>query len=115
MLGIGTEGPVGHGQLEPLTHGSAPETERQRGGGQVALPPARVMDPEERDAWAVLATVEGLGPAAFAILLARYGSARHVLEVARSAKGRQRLADTPPIDGIRAPGGPFLPISESVA
>jgi len=33
----------------------------------------------ERDAWAVLANVHGLGPIGFAALLQRYGSARDVL------------------------------------
>ena len=125
MLGIGTEGPVGHGQVghgqvghgqvEASSQGLPPEGEPRRDRGTDRLPPARAMDPDERDAWAVLATVEGLGPAAFAILLAHHGSARQVLDVARSANGQQRLADTPPIDGIRAPRGAFLPISEAVA
>ena len=41
-----------------------------------------VDDAPERDAWVALLTVPGLGPVAFAGLLARFGSARAVLDAA---------------------------------
>jgi len=41
----------------------------------------------ERDAWAVLAAVRGLGPVGFGRLLRRHGSASAVLELARSGRG----------------------------
>lgn len=109
MLGVGADGPLTPGSVDP---------------GPVGQPPARpdspwrrarAMDPAERDAWAVLATVDGLGPAAFAVLLARYGSAQAILADAAAPRGARRLTDTPPIDSIRERGRPYLPINEAVA
>jgi DNA processing protein len=63
------------------------------------------MDPyaPEREAWAVLASVHGLGPIGFSALLGCYGSALDVLATATAPGGVERLADTPaldaPIDG----------------
>ncbi len=107
MLGVGAEGPLAAGPAEVPT---------LTGPGATPTRPSGVrMDQPERDAWAVLATVDGLGPSAFAVLLARYGTARAIVDDATSAGGQRRLADTPPIDSIRARGRPFLPISDSVA
>jgi DNA processing protein len=108
MLGVGAEGPVGIADSQPPASGRLDRPAR-------TLRPVRAMDQSERDAWAVLATVDGLGPAAFAVLLAGHGTAAQVLEVARSARGQQRIADTPPIDGIRDHGAAYLPINEDVA
>jgi len=56
----------------------------------------------ERDAWAALASVRGLGPIGFAALLARFGSAQAVLATATEAGGPARLAATPgTLDGGR--------------
>ena len=49
----------------------------------------------ERDAWAVLAAVRGLGPIGFGALLEHFGSARAVLQVAAEAGGVGRLMATP--------------------
>jgi DNA processing protein len=49
----------------------------------------------ERDAWAVLASVHGLGPIGFAALLSCYGSAQEVLAVAAEPGGVDRLIATP--------------------
>ncbi len=46
----------------------------------------------ERGAWAVLASVVGLGPVGFALLLRRFGSGRRILEVAGEPGGPERLA-----------------------
>ncbi len=54
---------------------------------------------EERDAWIVLASVDGLGPVAFGSLLRRFGSGRSVLEVARRPGGTAALID--PVDPWR--------------
>lgn len=107
MLGVGTEGPVGLGDGMAALARSEPQARAARAH--------RPMEQAERDAWAVLATVDGLGPAAFAVLLARYGTARAILDVAASPGGQRRLADTPPVDSIRDAGRPLLPISEAVA
>jgi len=47
---------------------------------------------EERDAWAVLAGVHGLGPVGFGALLRRYGSGVAILREAASPGGPTRLA-----------------------
>ena len=55
----------------------------------------------ERDAWSVLASVDWLGPVAFAALLARYGTGMAILREASAAGGVERLAATPAL----SPGG----------
>lgn len=101
MLGVGLDGPLG------MVEASTSDARR--------TVPRSSPDSTERDAWAVLATVDGLGPAAFAVLLARFGSARAVLDAARHPSGVRALAEVPPVDGIREPGRPHHPISEAVA
>jgi DNA processing protein len=65
----------------------------------------------ERDAWAVLASVHGLGPIGFAALLGRYGSAQDVLADAARPGAVERLMATPAAEiGIRK-----LPIDDEVA
>ena len=61
-------------------------------------PPATSIatDADERDAWVVLASVEGLGPVGFGSLLRRFGDGRSILDVARTAGGATRLVD--PVD-----------------
>jgi DNA processing protein len=73
MLGVGRRGPLGRDVDDA-------------GGGSAA--PDRI---EERDAWVVLAAVEGVGPVSFGRLLARFGSARAVLAVAAGRDGVRRL------------------------
>jgi DNA processing protein len=53
-------------------------------------------DADERDAWVVLASVEGLGPVGFGSLLRRFGDGRSILDVARTTDGATRLVD--PVD-----------------
>ena len=85
MLGIGMRGPL---------------------GSDGALPPAQVVADAgmrtdaaaERDAWTVLAAADGLGPIAFAALLARYGSGRAILAEGAAAGGVQRLMATPVLE-----------------
>ena len=82
------------------------------GTGRLEEPPSDV-DPyaPERDAWAVLASVHGLGPIGFAALLQRYGSAQDVLLEASRERAVPRFVDTPQADiGIRK-----RPIDEDVA
>jgi DNA processing protein len=85
----------------------------------IGIGPARLDAPTgevdayapERDAWAVLASVVGLGPIGFAALLARYGSARDVLVDAARPGALERLIETPQADiGKRE-----RPIREDVA
>jgi DNA processing protein len=62
--------------------------------GLEATPIPRVPDDRaaERDAWAVLASVVGLGPVGFAVLLRRFGNGRRILEAASEPGGPDRLA-----------------------
>jgi DNA processing protein len=65
------------------------------GQANSAPAPALDRDPErdaERDAWVVMASVEGLGPVAFGALLRRFGNGRSVLDVARRPGGRGLLS-----------------------
>jgi DNA processing protein len=84
VLGVGTTGPTGVASMEPETPG-------------FRAPVASVADArpraDERDAWAVLAGVRGLGPVGFGALLARYGTAIAILREAASVGGTARLAD----------------------
>jgi DNA processing protein len=50
----------------------------------------------ERDAWAILAGVAGLGPVGFSALLGRFGSGREVLRVASGPGGVRTLAGAGP-------------------
>ena len=75
--------------------------------------PVSEADPyaPERDAWAVLASVHGLGPIAFAALLARYGTALDVLVDAARPGAAERFVETPNAEiGIRP-----QPIDDAVA
>ena len=70
---------------------------------------------EERDAWAVLAGVRGLGPVGLGVLLGRYGSGLAILREASSPGGPARIAAVPGLaaaDGHERPG---TAITESVA
>jgi DNA processing protein len=58
----------------------------------------------ERDAWAVMASVPGLGPTTFGWLLREHGSALRVLDLARTEAGRRAIRDGPAdgeVDGHR--------------
>jgi len=55
----------------------------------------------EREAWAVLASVSGLGPQTFALLLAEHGSGQRVVELAASVAGRRLIRDGPKRDRDR--------------
>jgi DNA processing protein len=68
---------------------------------QQATEPAADPYAQEREAWAVLAAVRGLGPVGFAALLADFGSAQAILAVAAQPGGAARLAATPAIDAWR--------------
>ena len=80
MLGVSAAGPVGATGTP-----DAP----------AAVPTAIVPPTEERNAWAVLAAVDGLGPVGFEALLVRYGSGVAILREAASPDGIGRLAAEP--------------------
>ncbi len=85
MLGITAGGPVGAGREEVPTTSDA-----------------RAAQSDERDAWAVLAGVDGLGPVGFNGLLHRYGSGVAILQEAASPGGARRLAGS---GQAKEPGG----------
>jgi DNA processing protein len=72
----------------------------------------------ERDAWAVLASVVGLGPVGFAVLLRRFGTGRRILEVAGEPGGPDRLAaasaEVGP-DGVRQRRALSLAVTTAIA
>ena len=87
MLGVGLAGPVGSDDRAGATRAATSDPDMPVSQAQSGAP-ADV----ERDAWAVLAGVRGIGPVAFAALLARYGNVRAILEEASSPGGVERLA-----------------------
>jgi len=109
MLGIGATGPLaapaGECDAGTITNPDAHATEDRGGGSRSA----------ERDAWAVLSAVEGLGPVGFGLLLRHYGSGVAILEDAMRPGGVERLAAASntvavgehwrPRDGARALAG----------
>ena len=92
MLGVGTAGPVapppGRGERDP-------HDARDPGSGATPAGTATA----EREAWTILAAIDGLGPVAFASLLARYGSGRAILAAAAEPGAVERLSATPPAGG----------------
>ncbi len=101
MLGVGAEGPT-----------AAHLDDEAAGPGR-----ATAQD-DERDAWAVLAAVEGLGPVGFAGLLGRFGTGRRILEVAAEPGGTDRLAAAsaePGPDGEPSRRAISLTVAETIA
>ncbi|MEA2631335.1 MAG: processing protein [Chloroflexota bacterium] len=69
---------------------------------EIEAPPPVAFDggaDPERDAWIVLASVDGLGPVGFGSMLARFGSGVAILDVARRPGGAAALVD--PVDPRR--------------
>jgi DNA processing protein len=111
MLGIGEQGPTGPRpdptRGRPPGIGVAPESVPER---RTAAPDEQLhtnRDAErgavwnaereaERDAWVVLASVEGLGPVGFGRLLGRYGDGRAILADAARPGAARRLVDPDP-------------------
>jgi len=87
VLGVSATGPVGAAGTT-ATSASGPPTTAHQGMGAVPTD-------AERNAWAVLATADGLGPVGFEALLARYGNGVSILREASSVGGIDRLAAAP--------------------
>jgi DNA processing protein len=112
MLGIGRAGPVGRATAQavaggPMAGGSDALTAPDRRGADSGAPDPRAAGPgpAERDAWVVLAGVEGVGPVSFGRLVAAFGSAEGVLSAAREpASAAALVAATADPDG----GSPTL-------
>ncbi len=94
MLGIGRRGPLG--RMEAEAAGGATGARGALEGALEVAPMAggiRGDDPtaSERDAWVVLAGVEGVGPVSFARLVGAFGSAQAVLDAAVHRDALQQL------------------------
>lgn len=73
MLGVGRLGPLAPVDVAPAAENAA-----------LGSRPGSAGDLSEVECWAVLASVEGVGPATLGRLLRRYGSGATALEIARS-------------------------------
>jgi DNA processing protein len=106
MLGVGSTGPT-----------AAASFDRPDGSAAASPAPAAAgtnREMSEREAWAVLTGVDGLGPVGMAALLRRYGSGIAILREAASPNGARRLAA--PVAEDEDPGGsPPRPILAAVA
>ncbi len=93
MLGVGVTGPLATGAGAPgtMTAGSRRPTDG----------PDHDPYRTERDAWTVLAGIDGLGPVALSALLAAHGSGRAVLAAAAEPDAVERLMATPPVEPLR--------------
>jgi DNA processing protein len=85
MLGVGASGPTG--ASDPGTGAAIPAGPESSVVGARARP-----EMSERDAWAVLTCVDGLGPVGFGALLRRYGSGVAILREASTPGAGARLA-----------------------
>lgn len=112
MLGVGRHGPCGRLEAEgaggPVAGGAVPparelgarEPRRDDAQAWASSPPAGALEAIERDAWVVLAGVEGVGPVSFGRLLAAFGSATAVLRLAADpGTARDLVAATRDPDG----------------
>ena len=99
MLGVGSSGP---------TATDAPDTPPAVGvGGQPGatdVEPGWSVGPSERDAWAVLTSVDGLGPVGMSALLRRYGSGVAILREASRPDAARHLTAA---SGDGEPAGPL--------
>ena len=96
MLGVGTSGPIG-------------------AAGTLSEPGIGSSRTAERDAWAVLTCVDGLGPVGFSALLQRYGSGVAILAEASRPGATRRLAAPRTEDGDVASGYSRRPVPVVVA
>ena len=88
MLGVGGKGPIGLDEQTPPDAGAVQDMERSAGS---------VVDrAAERDAWVVLASVEGLGPMGLGRLLREFGNGRSILDAARLPGAIPRFVDPDP-------------------
>lgn len=96
---MGVQGPVGEATASPAARDSPVTTATEADLAR------------ERDAWAILAGVDGLGPLVFSMLLRRIGSGRAILDLARREGGALALVAAA---GERAPDeGPVGPVLTS--
>jgi DNA processing protein len=106
MLGIGRRGPLGRAEAEgaggPVGVRGAGADQTRPAAGPAGHGPRGDPANQEREAWIVLAGVEGVGPVSFARLVGTFGSARAVLDAAtgRDATAMLVAATTGPDGGF---------------
>lgn len=110
MLGVSASGPVGAAGIAESGPGYAagrpPEAPLSHDTTATGGVPA--MTSAERNAWAVLAAADGLGPIGFSTLMRHCGTGVAILEEAASPGGRRRLAATRLGDDMDRPAGRSL-------
>ncbi len=111
MLGVGAAGPTGLD--DPGTVSGEPGPSRPPAAGRSAGGSDGAA--RERDAWAVLAGVRGLGPVAFGTLLRRYGNGVAILHEAASPGGPARLAAVDDAASVASRDGAGRPVPPAVA
>jgi DNA processing protein len=103
MLGIGRGGPLGVAAASVSTGDGLPDLGVGRPlppsgqGGPARSPRGRLS---EREAWIVLAAIEGIGPVTFGALVRSLGSARRVLATGGGPGGPARLAAAVAAEGL---------------
>lgn len=109
MLGIGRLGPLGRPEPAGTEGGEVAAATAETGAVAAGAIDAASRD-AERDAWVVLAGVQGVGPVSFDRLLRTFGSARGVLERAR---GRGAVASL--VAASRGPDGASATLAPDAA
>jgi DNA processing protein len=108
VLGVGESGPLGAAgaRAVPGIHAMvSPEPSDEVATTRMS----------ERDAWAVLTCVDGLGPVGFSALLRRYGSGLAILREASTPGAARRLAAARAEDGADGSGAIGRPVPVAVA
>jgi DNA processing protein len=90
MLGVGHDGPTL--DMRRPDHAAGAVASIRAGAATRRPAPGEAERDAERDAWVVMASVDGLGPVAFGALLRRFGDGRSVLEAAQRPDGHQVLS-----------------------
>jgi DNA processing protein len=90
MLGVGRAGPIGM-CAAPERPAAPRPTAPPLGPVVPEMSTARAARLSERQAWAVLVSVDGLGPVGFGALLRRFGSGRSILATALQPGAVRRL------------------------
>ncbi len=108
---MGSGGPLGTGQereagVPRRAAALDPALDQALAGAAEVGPPAGAglrpgpARPTEREAWAVLASIDGLGPVTFGVILGAFGSVRRALEAAARPRGARRLAAAAAAHGL---------------
>lgn len=98
VLGVARAGPLGEWHLADEGAGGV------RPGSTAPAAPAAPAAPDraaERGAWAVLASVDGIGPMTLGALLRALGDGRGVLVAAGGPRGADRLVEAAASEGVR--------------